>query len=240
MTEKEKEKTHSGQGESEERRFPEGSVTGEGEAEEGATEVIAPPEVEKPVEKKVEIAEIELAELRKKAVERDEFMDLLLRTRADFSNYQKRMKREMELTGRYASQEVVKALIPAMDHLSRAIKSAEGANSENLNKFLEGLRLIQNEFLKALEGAGLRSIEPTLGQPFNPELHEAFLEEENVELPHHTILELLEPGFVLHDRVIKPAKVKVSRRPVSAEERPLEVATTDKEAPKARPSSEEK
>ncbi len=197
----------------------EGSVLGE--AEEGAAEAISPPEEAK----KVELTEEELAALKKKAEERDEYWDLLLRTRADFSNYQKRMRRELEAMGRYGAQELVKALIPAMDHLSRAIKSARESatekntnSAENLKKFLDGLQLIQNEFLKALEGAGVRNIEVEVGRPFNPEFHEAFLEEENLQLPHHTVLELLEPGFILHDRVLKPAKVKVSRRPTLPEE----------------------
>lgn len=208
---------------------PEGSALGE--AEEGATEAVSPPETEVPAEKRVELTEKELVELRKKAEERDEYFDLLLRTRADFSNYQKRIKRELEVAGRYATQDLVKALIPAMDHLSRAIKSAStstagegGTNSGSLKKFLEGLQLIQNEFLKALEGVGVKNIEVTAGQLFNPELHEAFLEEENAQLPHHTILDLLEPGFILHDRVLKPAKVKVSRRLTTIEEKPSQQA----------------
>ncbi|HHT9120898.1 MAG TPA: nucleotide exchange factor GrpE [Candidatus Hypogeohydataceae bacterium YC41] len=232
----EKEKVGSGQSESEGKGFPEGSALSE--AEEGATEVKPAPEAELPAEKKVELTEKELAELRKKAEERDEYMDLLLRTRADFSNYQKRMKREMEMMGRYATQELVKALIPALDHLSRAIKSAEATNSENLKKFLDGLQLIQNEFLKAMETAGVKKIEAATGQPFNPELHEAFLEEENAELPHHTVLEPLEPGFVLHDRVLKPAIVKVSRRPTPPEEK-QEVPSPQKEAPKESLAGEE-
>lgn len=208
MTEKEKE----------EKTPPEGSTLGE--AEEGAAEVFpAPEEAEAPSEKMVEVAEKELEGLKKRAEERDEYLNLLLHTRADFSNYQKRMKREFESFVRYAAQDLVRSLIPAMDHLSRAIKSAEGTNSENLKKFLDGLQLIQNEFIKALEAAGVKNVTATQGQPFNPELHEAFLEEENAELPHHTILEELEPGFILHDRVLKPAKVKVSRRPTPSEEK---------------------
>ncbi|MFN3467219.1 MAG: nucleotide exchange factor GrpE, partial [Candidatus Brocadiales bacterium] len=91
-----------------------------GEAEEGATEAVPAPEVAVPAEKRVELTEKELAELKKRAEERDEYLDILLHTKADFSNYQKRMKRELESMGRYATQELVKALIPAMDHLSRA------------------------------------------------------------------------------------------------------------------------
>ena len=216
------------------------------EAEEGATEAIPPLEAGPPTEKGVELAEKEFAELKKKVEERDEYLDVLLRTKADFSNYQKRMKRELESMGRYATQELVKALIPAMDHLSRAIKSAgssaageRGTNSEGLRKFLDGLQLIQNEFLKALEGTGVKNVEGTVGQPFNPEFHEAFLEEEDAQLPHHTILEMLEPGFILHDRVLKPAKVKVSKKPALHEGKPGQEAPPAKEEsiPEIKPDS---
>lgn len=207
------------------------------EAEEGATEAVPSSALGgPPTEKGVELTEEEFAGLKKKVEERDEYLDVLLRTKADFSNYQKRMKRELESMGRYATQDLVKALIPAMDHLSRAIKSAgssaageRGTNSESLRKFLDGLQLIQNEFLKALEGAGVKNVEGTVGQPFNPEFHEAFLEEEDAQLPHHTVLETLEPGFILHDRVLKPAKVKVSKKPALHEEKPGQEAPPAKE-----------
>ncbi|MDI6759441.1 MAG: nucleotide exchange factor GrpE [Candidatus Brocadiaceae bacterium] len=221
-----------------------------GEAEEGATEAVPSSALGGlPAEKGVELTEEEFAELKKKVEERDEYLDVLLRTKADFSNYQKRMKRELESMARYATQDLVKALIPAMDHLSRAIKSAgshppqaegeRGANSEGLRKFLDGLQLIQNEFLKALEGAGVKNVEGTVGQPFNPEFHEAFLEEEEAQLPHHTILEMLEPGFILHDRVLKPAKVKVSKKPVPQEGKPGQEAPPAKEEslPETKPDS---
>jgi len=220
-----------------------------GEAEEGATEAVPSPEAGLPTEKRVELTEEEFAGLKKKVEERDEYLDVLLRTKADFSNYQKRMKRELESMARYATQDLVKALIPAMDHLSRAIKSAgshppqaegeRGTNSESLRKFLDGLQLIQNEFLKALEGAGVKNVEGTVGQPFNPEFHEAFLEEEDAQLPHHTILEMLEPGFILHDRVLNPAKVKVSKNPALHEGKPGQEAPPAKEEsiPEIKPDS---
>lgn len=217
-----------------------------GEAEEGDTEAVPSPEAGPPTEKGVELTEKEFAELKKKVEERDEYLDVLLRTKADFSNYQKRMKRELESMGRYATQDLVKALIPAMDHLSRAIKSAgssaageRGTNSESLRKFLDGLQLIQNEFLKALEGTGVKNVEGTVGQPFNPEFHEAFLEEEDAQLPHHTVLETLEPGFILHDRVLKPAKVKVSKKSALHEKKPGQEAPPAKEEslPETKPDS---
>ena len=74
----------------------------------------------------------------------------------------------------------------------------------------------------------MKNIEVIAGQPFNPEFHEAFLEEENAQLPHHTILEMLEPGFTLHDRVLKPAKVKVSKKSTPPEGKPGQEAPSTK------------
>lgn len=193
------------------------------QAEEGGAEK-APREVE---EKKVELTEKELKDLLRKAEERDDYLDILLRTKADFQNYQKRVKKEFESLGRFAVQDIVQALVPVLDNFSRAIKSVGKTNSKNLEKFLHGVEIIQNQFLSTLEGFGVKTIHIQEGQAFNPEFHEALLEEEHNELPHHTILEEIEPGFLLHDRILKPAKVKVSKK-VAAEEKPSEEKVAEK------------
>ncbi|MGR3294708.1 MAG: nucleotide exchange factor GrpE, partial [Candidatus Bathyanammoxibius sp.] len=82
-------------------------------------------------------------------------------------------------------------------------------------KFLHGVELIQDHFMKALGGLGVKAIHWQKGQVFDPELHEAVMEVENNGLPHHTVLEEIEQGFFLHDKVLRPAKVKVSRRAVN-------------------------
>lgn len=166
-------------------------------------------------EKRVELGEKEFAELKKKAEERDDYLNMLLRTRADFQNYQKRMKKEVESLNRLAVQDVMSALLPVVDNLSRAVKSAGKDDSKALQKFLHGVELIQGQLLKVLEGFGVRPLHGQEGQAFNPELHEAVMEVENDELPHHTVLEEVEQGFFLHDKVLRPAKVKVSRRTVA-------------------------
>lgn len=162
-------------------------------------------------EKNVELTEKEYAELKKKAEERDEYLNMFLRAKADFQNYQKRARKEIETLNHLAVQDVMRALLPVLDNLSRAVRSVGKSDSQSFEKFLRGVELIQDQFLKVLDGFGVKAIHGQEGQAFNPELHEAVIEVENDEFPHHTVLEEVEQGFFLHDRVLRPAKVMVSK-----------------------------
>ena len=165
--------------------------------------------------KKAKISEKEYSELKKKAGERDEYFDSFLRAKADLQNYQKRTKKEIEVLNRLAIQDVMHALLPVLDNLSRAIKSVEDSSTNSMEKFLHGIKLIQGQFLKVLGDLGVKAIHGQEGQAFNPELHEAVMEVESNEYPHHTVLEEVEQGFFLHDKVLRPAKVKVSKKTVT-------------------------
>lgn len=209
MAEEEKEKKTTEQAEASAELPHQPAETTEEEAEEGAAE-------KKPLEKKtVELVEEDFTELKKKAEERDEYFNLLLRTKADFQNYQKRVKKEIDALNRLAVQDVMHALLSVVDNLSRAIKSVGKDDSKALERFLHGVELIQDQFLKVLDNFGVKPIHGQEGQAFDPELHEAVMEVENDELPHHTVLEEVEQGFFLHDRVLRPAKVKVSKKAVA-------------------------
>ena len=182
-----------------------------------------------------ELTEEEYTELKKKAEERDEYHDMFLRAKADFQNYQKRARKEAEMLNRLAVQDVLRTILPVLDNLARALKSVGGpagppaeepagesagksavkSDAQSLEKFLHGVELIQDHFMKALGGLGVKAIHWQEGQVFDPELHEAVMEVENNGLPHHTVLEEIEQGFFLHDKVLRPAKVKVSRRAVN-------------------------
>src|SRR3989338_614396 len=193
------------------------------ETEEAAAEKSPQPEgapkegaAEAPGEKKVELTEKEYAELRKKAEERDEYLNMFLRAKADFQNYQKRARKEMEALNHLAVQDVMRALLPILDNLYRAVKSVGKPDTQSLEKFLHGVVLTQDQFLKVLTSFGVKVVHGQEGQAFNPELHEAIMEVENDKLPHHTVLEEIEQGFFLNDKVLRPAKVKVSKRTVAA------------------------
>ncbi len=153
----------------------------------------------------------DIAALRKKAEERDSFLDQLLRTRAEFLNYQKRVRKENESTSQYAIQNLILDLFPELDNFDRALKLAD--SSKDFDKFVEGIKLIEGQLLKVLAKYGVKPI-GTVGKAFDPNLHEAVMEEENNELPHHTIIDEFQGGFLLNERVIRPSKVKVSRRTI--------------------------
>lgn len=156
-----------------------------------------------------ELSREEIAELIKKSMERDEYLDKLQRTRAEYSNFQKRKNKETQDLVRYASQGLIVEFTSILDNFDRAISSSQ--ESKDFDKLFEGIQLVENQFYKTLEKNGVKPIE-TEGKPFDPVMHEALIEEENNDKPHHTVLMELQKGYLLHDRVIRPAKVKVSKR----------------------------
>jgi len=157
----------------------------------------------------------DILELKKKAAERDTYLDQLLRTKAEFMNSQKRMVKESESTSQFAVQNLILDFLPELDNFDRALKLAD--SSKDIDKFVEGIKLIEEQLFKVLGKYGVESIE-TVGKPFDPNLHEAVMEEENNEMPHHTIIAEFQRGFLLKERVIRPSKVKVSKRTIEEDE----------------------
>lgn len=179
------------------------------------------------VEELVDLTKEEIAELKKKAEERDTYLDQLLRTKAEFMNYQKRMVKENESIAQFAVQNLILDFLPELDNFDRALKLAD--NSKDFDKFVEGIKLIEDQLFKVLGKYGVEPIE-TVGKAFDPNHHEAVMEEENNEMPHHTIIDEFQRGFLLRERVIRPSKVKVSKRTIEEEEK--------KEAKKEKKSEE--
>ncbi len=156
----------------------------------------------------------EFVELKNKAEERDTYLDQLLRTKAEFMNYQKRMVKENESTAQFAVQNLILDFLPELDNFDRALKLAD--NSKDFDKFVDGIKLIEEQLFKVLGKYGVEPIE-TVGKAFDPNLHEAVMEEENNEMPHHTIIDEFQRGFILKKRVIRPSKVRVSKRTIEEE-----------------------
>jgi molecular chaperone GrpE len=152
-----------------------------------------------------------ITDLKKKAEERDSFLDQLLRNKAEFVNYQKRMIKENEATAQLAVRNLILDILPELDNFDRALKLADDSN--DIAKFVEGIKLIEVQLFKVLGKYGVKSIE-TIGKAFDPNIHEAVMEEENNEMPHHTIIAEFQRGFMLKERIVRPAKVKVSKRTV--------------------------
>jgi molecular chaperone GrpE len=158
-----------------------------------------------------ELTEEVITDLKKKAEERDSFLDQLLRNKAEFVNYQKRMIKENEATAQLAVRNLILDILPELDNFDRALKLADDSN--DIAKFVEGIKLIEVQLFKVLGKYGVKSIE-TIGKAFDPNIHEAVMEEENNEMPHHTIIAEFQRGFMLKERIVRPAKVKVSKRTV--------------------------
>ncbi len=153
------------------------------------------------------------AETPDPAAQIDELTDKLQRKTAEFLNYQKRMQREMEDVRRFAVKPLAFDLLTVADSFERALESAEGDEAGgNQDGFLEGFRMIFTQMTTAMEKSGVKPIE-ALNQPFDPNLHEAIMEEENPELPDRTVIDELIKGYMLHDRLLRPTTVRVSRNP---------------------------
>ena len=149
----------------------------------------------------------ELQQLRQKAAERDEYLDLLQRVRADYANYQKRILKEIDTARRYAAQPLVLDLLSVVDNLERALQAAESGN--NSAGLLDGIRMVNQQLQGALTRHGLQPI-AAVGLPFDPEQHEALMEQPSAEKPPRTVLQEFQKGYRWHERVVRPSKVVVS------------------------------
>jgi len=187
----------------------------ESEADAGVSENENDEEAQDDIDSLDDLTKEDILGLKKKATERDTYLDQLLRTKAEFMNYQKRMVKESESTSQFAVQNLILDFLPELDNFDRALKLAD--SSKDIDKFVDGIKLIEEQLFKVLGKYGVESIE-TVGKPFDPNLHEAVMEEENNEMPHHTIIDEFQRGFLLKGRVIRPSKVKVSKRTIEEEE----------------------
>ncbi len=154
------------------------------------------------------------AKLQSAEQKRDEYLYLAQRTRADFENYQKRMKRDLADERRYAQAPLAADLMPALDNLERAIASAEQAGEKGA--LVQGVAMVHTQFLDILRRHGVVPIEAQ-GQPFDPNHHQAVSQQPSKEHPPMTVLHVLERGYLIHDRVLRPARVVVSSAPESSD-----------------------
>jgi molecular chaperone GrpE len=139
--------------------------------------------------------------------ERDEFRGLLQRTRADFENYQKRSQRELSNERRYWHGTLALDLLPMLDNFERAVAAAKQAGETG--PLVQGVAMIQSQVLDVLRRHGITRIEAQ-GQQFDPNLHQAVMQQPSAEQAPNTVLQVLEQGFMLHDRVLRPARVIVA------------------------------
>ncbi|WP_457552667.1 nucleotide exchange factor GrpE [Desulfobacula sp.] len=135
--------------------------------------------------------------------------DRVLRLSAEFENYKKRKQRESDDFKKFANETVFRQLLTVVDNLERAIFSTK----ENLDEegLLEGVKLTYKEILKFLETFNVKLVEAE-NQPFDPNFHQAVTQAETDEFPENTVTTVLQKGYLLHDRLIRPAMVVVSKK----------------------------
>ncbi len=157
--------------------------------------------------------EVELAEVK----------DQLLRAVAETENVRRRAQRDKTDAGKYGIASFAREMLSVADNMGRALDSEKAdeekqANAdlsredllERFNNFILGVKMTETEMLKTLERIGIKKIEP-VGEPFDPKLHHALFEMEDLEKPSGTVLQVIEAGYVLHDRLLREAKVGVSK-----------------------------
>ena len=149
-------------------------------------------------------------ELKTEVEQARECQDKLLRAQADFDNLRKRLEKERVVFLKYANEGILLELLNVLDDLERTINLAEGKH-EDLNAFLKGVEMILAHLYDLLKQHGIKPIEAE-GKVFDPHYHEALMQVENKDLPEHTIVEVLQKGYLMHERVIRTAKVKVSKK----------------------------
>ena len=168
------------------------------------------PDVEKKEEKVVSLKESEFLKLKEEADKAKVYWDRLLRLQADFDNTRKRLDREKQDFVKFANEGIILELLNILDDLERTVALAESKH-QDLPAFLKGVEMILSHLYEMLKEYGIKPIEAQ-GKLFDPNYHEALMHADNIDVPEHTILEELQKGYLLNDRVIRTAKVKVSKK----------------------------
>jgi molecular chaperone GrpE len=175
------------------------------EPKESAPEALPAPAREEAADPAQVIADLR-EQLAREAARAEELWQRLVRLQADFENFRRRARAEREELLRYGSEPLVKALLPVLDNFERALASGGGEG------FVAGVEMIYRQFLDVLAREGLRPLE-SVGRSFDPAYHEAVEQEETTAHPDNTVIQELRRGYCFHERVIRPAMVRVARAP---------------------------
>ncbi|MEC0234747.1 nucleotide exchange factor GrpE [Paenibacillus kribbensis] len=152
-------------------------------------------------------AQEEDTEVAKLRAEAEEHQQRFLRAQADFDNFRRRTLKEKEELAKYASMKLVTELVPVLDNFERALATAQqGAETES---FAKGVEMIFRQFEGVLQAEGVTAMN-SVGQPFNPDFHQAIMQVESEEHEEGIVVEEVQKGYMLKDKVLRPAMVKVS------------------------------
>ena len=167
-------------------------------------------ETKKEEEKTVSLKESEYLKLKEEAEKAKEYWDKILRLQADFDNTRKRLEREKQDFVKFANEGIILELLNVLDDLERTAELAQ-TKHQDFPAFLKGVEMILAHLYEMLKEYGVKPIEAQ-GRLFDPHCHEALMQVESKDVPENTVFEELQKGYLLNDRVIRTAKVKVSKQ----------------------------
>ena len=153
-------------------------------------------------------------EMQRLQTERDELYERLARTTADFQNSRKRIQAEADQRLVYANSTLIKSLLPVIDNFERALAVDPGTT--DAGTILKGMQIVHDQWMTVLKQQNVEEIAPQPGERFDPERHEALMQKPG-DYSEPTIVQLLEKGYTLHDRTLRPAKVAVGVKQGNAE-----------------------
>jgi molecular chaperone GrpE len=148
-------------------------------------------------------------QMEKLQAEKQELTNMLVRRQADFENYRKRVEKERHNDRHRAVESLIEGILPVLDAFDRALENADDSASA---EYLKGFEMIQRQLSDALAKQGLKRIE-SVGKEFNPHFHHAIDRVETHEHPDGMVIGEMQPGYVFHDRVLRPAMVRVATQP---------------------------
>lgn len=180
-----------------------GSHTGAPHTEEPVAEAAAP-EAATAADRVTELEEALAAKESEAAANWDKFV----RERADLENYRKRTQREKEELLKYGNESLIVELLPVVDNMERAL---DHADDDSASAVIEGVRMTLNMLQSALKKFGVTAVEAEKGTPFDPAVHQAMCQVDNAEVPGNSVVEIFQKGYLLNERLIRPAMVSVSK-----------------------------
>jgi molecular chaperone GrpE len=175
---------------------------------------IAAAEAQEYAEEMEEISE-EIAEIDALTAERDQYRDRFMRALADAENARKRSEKDRREAEQYGGSKLARDMLPVYDNLSRALEAATEEQRAAFGPLLEGVELTLRELLNVFTKHGMQLISPQVGDRFDPKLHQAMFEAPVPNTVAGDIIQVSAEGFMLHDRLLRPAQVGVSSMPPS-------------------------
>ena len=154
----------------------------------------------------------EVDQLAQLEAEIEKYKDVALRAEAEMQNLRRRAERDVRNAHKFGAERLLQNLLPVLDSLEKAIETSEAAGQEEDDPQLEGIKLCSKLFIDVLAKEGIEALDPQ-GEPFDPNLHEALSMIENPDLEPNSVMTVIQKGYRLNERLVRPAKVMVSKAP---------------------------